>query len=73
MCRESTSQFGCCAPASAGSPCHCCGHSPCRCGAGYRRRFRTAEEEAREIEEYIEELEKEVEGAKRKVKELRGE
>ena len=72
MCRQSFAGGGGCGPADAGVGCSRCGCSPCRCGAGFRRRFRTVEEEAEELEGYIKELEKEIEGAKRELKDLTG-
>lgn len=66
MCKQSFSQGG----FHHEAECCTCGCSPCRCGGGFQRRFRTVEEEAEELEEYIKELEKELEGAKRALKEL---
>ncbi len=71
MCRGSFDRCGCGRGSQRGACCSC-GCSPCSCGSGFQRRFSTVEEDVEELEGYIKELEKEIEGAKRELKDLTG-
>ncbi len=48
------------------------GFGPCGCRAGYGRRFFTKKEEADLLQEEVEELEKELEAAKERMAEIKG-
>ncbi len=48
------------------------GFGPCGCGVGYGRRFFTKKEETDLLQEEVEELEKELEVAKERLTEIKG-
>ncbi len=48
------------------------GFGPCGCGVGHGRRFFTKKEESELLQEEIDEIEKELEAAKERMSEIKG-